>query len=148
MPKHLRRQTYSAKAGDVAKQWRIIDAEGVSLGRLATQVAVVLMGKHRPEYTPHVDTGDFVIIINAGKVGLTGAKAEQKFEKRYSGHPGGLKMRSYGQLRDERPERIIELAVRRMLPKNRLGRQMLKKMKVYAGAEHPHAGVNPIELHA
>jgi len=148
MPTHLRRQTYSAKAGDVAKEWRIVDAEGVSLGRLASEIAVVLMGKHRPEYTPHVDCGDFVIVTNATKVGLTGKKAEQKFEKRYTGYPGGLKVRSYGQLREERPERLIELAVRRMLPKNRLGRQMLKKLKVYPGAEHPHAGVNPIELKA
>ena len=146
MPTHLRRQTYSAKAGDVAKEWRIVDAEGVSLGRLASDIAVVLMGKHRPEYTPHVDCGDYVIVTNATKVGLTGKKAEQKFEKRYTGYPGGLKLRSYGQLREERPERLVELAVRRMLPKNRLGRQMLKKLKVYPGAEHPHAGVNPTEM--
>ncbi|MFG0306726.1 MAG: 50S ribosomal protein L13 [Phycisphaerales bacterium JB040] len=146
MPTHLRRQTFTAKPGDVAREWRIVDAEGVSLGRLASEVAVVLMGKHRPEYTPHVDTGDFVIVTNATKVGLTGKKAEQKFEKRYTGYPGGLKLRSYGQLREERPERLIELAVRRMLPKNRLGRQMLKKLKVYPGSEHPHAGVSPVEL--
>lgn len=146
MPTHLRRQTYSAKAGDVTREWRLIDAEGVPLGRLAVEVATVLMGKHRPEYTPHVDTGDHVIVINAGKIGLTGKKAEQKFDKRYSGYPGGLKLTSYGDLRENKPERLVELAVRRMLPKNRLGRQMLKKMRVYAGSEHPHQGVNTIEL--
>ncbi|MEZ6319401.1 MAG: 50S ribosomal protein L13 [Phycisphaerales bacterium] len=143
---HLRRQTFIAKKGEVPREWRIVDAEGVPLGRLAVEVATVLMGKHRPEYTPHVDTGDNVIIVNADKVGMTGAKAAQKFDKRYTGYPGGLKMESYGHLRDRKPERLIELAVRRMLPKNRLGRQMLKKMKVYAGTDHPHAGVNAVEL--
>ncbi len=145
---HLRRQTYMAKKGDIDRVWRIADAEGVPLGRLASDIAVVLMGKHRPEYTPHVDTGDFVIVTNAAKVALTGKKAEQKFEKRFSGYPGGLKLRSYGQLREQRPERLIELAVRRMLPKNRLGRQMLKKLKVYPGPEHPHENHKPIPLHA
>lgn len=143
---HLRRQTYIAKNGDVAREWRIVDAENVPLGRLAAEVATVLMGKHRPEYTPHVDTGDNVIILNAEKVGLTGAKASQKFDKRYTGYPGGQKLEPYGQLRERRPERLLEIAVKRMLPKNRLGRQMLKKMKVYRGTEHPHAGVNAIEL--
>ncbi|GJM19479.1 MAG: 50S ribosomal protein L13 [Phycisphaeraceae bacterium] len=143
---HLRRQTYIAKPGDRQREWRIIDAEGISLGRLSAAVATVLMGKHLPEYTPHVDVGDFVIIINADKVGLTGNKASQKFDKRYSGHPGGQKLESYGDLRDRKPDRLIELGVRRMLPKSRLGRQMLKKMKVYAGTEHPHAGVNAVEL--
>ena len=144
---HLRRQTYMAKNGDVQRQWRTADAEGVALGRLASEIAVVLMGKHRPEYTPHVDTGDFVIVTNASKVGLSGNKATQKFEKRFSGYPGGLKVRSYGDLREQRPERMIELAVRRMLPKSRLGRQMLKKLKVYPGADHPHANHKPIPLH-
>ncbi len=144
---HLRRQTYMAKNGDVQRQWRHADAEGVALGRLASEIAVVLMGKHRPEYTPHVDTGDFVIVTNASKVGLSGNKATQKFEKRFSGYPGGLKVRSYGDLREQRPERMIELAVRRMLPKSRLGRQMLKKLKVYPGADHPHANHKPIPLH-
>lgn len=145
---HLRRQTYMAKKGDVERVWRIADAEGVPLGRLASDIAVVLMGKHRPEYTPHVDTGDFVIVTNASKVVLTGKKAEQKMVKRFSGYPGGLKMESYGSVRERRPERLIELAVRRMLPKNRLGRQMLKKLKVYPGAEHPHENHKPIGLHA
>jgi len=143
---HLRRQTFIAKKGEVPREWRIVDAEGVPLGRLAAEVAIVLMGKHRPEYTPHVDTGDNVIIVNADKVGLTGNKAAQKFDKRYTLYPGGQKLEPYGQLRERRPERLIELAVRRMLPKSRLGRQMLKKMKVYRGTEHPHAGVHAIEL--
>lgn len=145
---HLRRDTWLAKnAGDVDRAWRHVDAEGVSLGRLASDIAIVLMGKHRPEYTPHIDTGDYVVVTNATKVGLTGDKANSKFDKRYSMYPGGLKMESYGSLRDRKPERLIELAVRRMLPKNRLGRQMLKKLKVYPGAEHPHAGQHTIPLH-
>ncbi|MEQ8768936.1 MAG: 50S ribosomal protein L13 [Phycisphaerales bacterium] len=143
---HLRRDTYIAKPGDKQRDWHIIDATNVPMGRLSAAVATVLMGKHRPEYTPHIDTGDFVIVINAEKVGLTGKKASHKFDKRYSGYPGGQKLESYGHLRERRPERLIELGVRRMLPKSRLGRQMLKKMKVYAGSEHPHAGVNAVEL--
>lgn len=143
---HLRRQTWVAKNGEVAKQWRTIDADGVSLGRLASDVAIVLMGKHRPEYTPHVDCGDFVIVTNASKVGLTGRKADQKLKSHYTGYPGGLKAETFGTTRDRKPELLIEDAVRRMLPKNRLGRQMLKKLKVYPGTEHPHAGVNAIEL--
>jgi large subunit ribosomal protein L13 len=143
---HLRRQTWLAKKGEVAREWRHIDATDVPLGRLAVEVATVLMGKHRPEYTPHVDTGDFVIVTNAGKVGLTGNKAEQKFDKRYTRYPGGLKLESYGSLRERKPERLIELAVRRMLPKNRLGRTMLGKLKIYEGAEHPHKGIQAIEL--
>lgn len=138
-----RRQTYYAKPGDFEKKWHVIDADGVSLGRLAAEVAIVLMGKHRPEYTPHIDTGDFVIITNAGKVGLTGKKAEQNLKLRYTGYPGGLKAETYGHLRERKPEKLIEDAVRRMLPKNRLGRQMLKKLKVYPGAEHPHQAQQP-----
>jgi len=143
---HLRRQTWVAKNGEVAKQWRTVDATDVSLGRLATEVATVLMGKHRPEYTPHVDCGDFVIVTNAAKVALTGRKAEQKLKSNYSGYPGGLKVETFGHVRDRKPEILIEEAVRRMLPKSRLGRQMLKKLKVYPGTEHPHSGVNAIEL--
>ena len=139
-------KSFMAKNNDVEQKWLVVDAEGAILGRMAAKIAPILMGKTKPTYTPHVDVGDFVIVVNAGKVGLTGAKAEQKFEKRYTGYPGGLKLRSYGQLRSEKPERLIELAVKRMLPKNRLGRQMIKKLKVYPGAEHPHAGVNPTEL--
>ena len=145
---HLRRQTFIATTpGQVDRVWRHIDADGVPLGRLASDVALVLMGKHRPEYTPHVDTGDYVIVTNAEKIGLTGRKAEHKMVKRYSGYPGGLKLESYGSVRQRRPERLIELAVRRMLPKNRLGRQMLKKLKVYPGPEHPHQTHQPVPLH-
>lgn len=146
MPIHLRRQTYMAKNGDVDRQWRIVDATGVSLGRLASDIAVVLMGKHRPEYTPHVDTGDFVIVINAGAVALTGNKATQKLKLTYSGYPGGQKAETYGSVRDRKPEKLIEDSVRRMLPKNRLSRQMLKKLKIYTGSEHPHTTAVPIEM--
>lgn len=146
MTTHLRRQTFTAKAGDVEKQWRIVDASDVPLGRLSTEIATVLMGKHRPEYTPHVDTGDFVIVTNAGKVALTGSKATQKLKLRYTGYPGGQRAETYGSVRERKPERLIEDAVRRMLPKNRLGRQMLKKLKVYRGTEHPHTNAQAIEM--
>ncbi|MEZ6242508.1 MAG: 50S ribosomal protein L13 [Phycisphaerales bacterium] len=146
MATDLRRQTWMAKNGDVPREWRVIDAEGVPLGRLAAEVATVLMGKHRPEYTPHVDTGDFVIVTNGTKVGLTGSKATQKLKLRYSGYPGGLKAETYGSVRERRPDRLIEDAVRRMLPKNRLGRVMLKKLRVYPGSEHPHTQHNPVPL--
>ena len=135
---HLRRETYMAKNGEVAKQWRIVDATDQSLGRLASDIATVLMGKHRPEYTPHVDCGDFVVVTNAEKVTMTGRKMEQRHRLRYSGYPGGLKAESYASVQERRPEVLIEDAVRRMLPKTRLGRQMFKKLKVYAGTEHPH----------
>jgi large subunit ribosomal protein L13 len=124
----------------------IVDAADQPLGRLAVEVANVLMGKHRPEYTPHVDCGDFVIVTNASKVGLTGNKAVLKMKQRYTRHAGGLKMQSYGQVREQHPERLIEDAVRRMMPKNRIGRHMLAKLKVYPGADHPHASVQPIPL--
>lgn len=146
MPTYLRRQTYMAKKGEVDRAWHIVDATDKPLGRLAVEVATVLMGKHRPEYTPHVDTGDFVIITNARQVGLTGRKAEQRIKQRYTGYPGGLKTETYGAVRERRPEKLIEDAVRRMLPKNRLGRVMLKKMRVYPGAEHPHASQHPVPL--
>ena len=140
------RQTYFAKKSDVTPQWHHVDAEDKVLGRMATSIATVLMGKHRPEYTPHVDCGDFVVVTNAEKVTLTGRKGEQKMRLRYSGYPGGLKSESYESLLKRRPESVIEEAVRRMLPKNRLGRQMLKKLKVYAGDEHPHANQSPATL--
>ena len=143
---HLRRQTFVAKKGEITKQWRIVDASDQRLGRMATEIATVLMGKHRPEYTPHVDCGDFVIVTNASKVVLSGRKADQKLRLTYSGYPGGQSAESYGHLRDRKPELLIEEAVRRMLPKSRLGRQMLKKLKVYAGEDHPHTGVNAIAL--
>lgn len=141
------RQTYMAKPGDVQQDWHLIDAEGLVLGRLASKIAVLLMGKHKPSYTPHIDTGDFVVVVNAEKIKLTGRKAEQRFHKSFSGYPGGLKETPVGKVLKEHPERVLELAVRRMLPKNRsLGRQMLKKLKVYRGAEHPHAAQQPTAM--
>lgn len=140
------RQTYFAKAGDVTPDWHHVNADGKVLGRISTEIATILMGKHRPEYTPHVDCGDFVVVTNAEKVVLTGRKAEQKMKLRYSGYPGGLKAKSYGEVQSKHPERLIEDSVRRMLPKNRLGRQMLKKLKVYAGPEHPHHAQQPQTL--
>jgi len=142
----MRRQTYFAKNADKSPSWHVVDASEVPLGRLASQIAVVLMGKHKPEYTPHVDMGDFVIVTNAGKVGLTGRKAEQRVKTRYTGYPGGLKTETFGALRERRPERLVEDAVKRMLPKNRLGRVMLKKLKVFPGDEHPYQDKRPAPL--
>ena len=142
----MRRQTYFAKAGDVQKKWHVVDATDVSLGRLASDIAVILMGKHRPEYTPHVDTGDFVVVLNAGKVGLTGRKAQLKLKTRYTGFPGGLKVETFGSVRERHPEKLVEDAVRRMLPKSRLGRVMLKKLKVYPGTDHPHQAQQLAEM--
>jgi large subunit ribosomal protein L13 len=136
-------RTYSPKPGEVNRTWHVIDAEDVVLGRLATQVATLLRGKHKPTYAPHVDTGDFVIIINAGKVALTGNKRDQKFAYRHSGYPGGLRKRSFGELLDTRPDRLLEKVVKGMLPKNKLGRAQGKKLKVYAGPDHPHAAQQP-----
>lgn len=135
--------TYSPKPGDVTRAWHVIDAEDVVLGRLATEVATLLRGKHKPTYAPHVDTGDFVIIVNADKVALTGNKREQKFAYRHSGYPGGLRKRSFGELLDTKPERLLEKVVKGMLPKNKLGRAQAKKLKVYAGPEHPHSAQQP-----
>ena len=140
------RQTYFAKAGDVTPVWRQVDAEGQVLGRLSVRIATILMGKHRPQYTPHVDCGDFVIVTNAQKIVLTGRKAEQKTRMRFSGYPGGLKAESYGSLLKRRPQVVIENSVRRMLPKSKLGRKMLAKLKVYAGPDHPHHAQQPIGL--
>ena len=140
------RQTYFAKSTDIQPQWHTVDVDGQVLGRVSTRIATVLMGKHRPEYTPHVDCGDFVVVTNAAKVVLTGRKAEHKHRLRFSGYPGGLKAESYGSLLERRPEVVIEESVRRMLPKNRLGRQMLKKLKVYAGPDHPHHAQQPTPL--
>lgn len=143
----MRRQTFFATLpGQVEQKWHIVDADGISLGRLASDIAVILMGKHKPEYTPHIDTGDYVIVINASKIGLTGKKAEHRYTKSYSGYPGGLKTESWGSMRERRPEKLIDDAVRRMLPKSRLGRVMLKKLKVYAGQEHPHQAQQPVPL--
>ena len=137
-------RTFSPKQGDVQRQWHVIDATDVVLGRLATHTATLLRGKHKPIFAPHVDTGDFVVIVNAGKVALTGNKRETKIAYRHSGYPGGLKRVRYDELLANRPERAIELAVKGMLPKNTLGRQMLRKLKVYAGPEHPHAAQQPV----
>jgi large subunit ribosomal protein L13 len=142
----FRRQTYLAKPGEVRKTWRVVDASGVPLGRLAAEVATVLMGKHRPEYTPHVDCGEGVIVTNASKVALTGRKAEQRLHMWYTKYPGGHKTISYGQLRDTKPEFLVRNAVRRMLPKNRLSRVMLKNLEVVPGAEHKFAHLQPVEL--
>lgn len=136
-------RTYTPKPGDVERTWHVIDATDVVLGRLATQAATLLRGKHKPTFAPHVDTGDFVIIVNADKVALTGAKREQKVAYRHSGYPGGLRAVGYTDLLAKRPERVVEKAVRGMLPKNSLGRAQLRKLKVYAGAEHPHAAQQP-----
>lgn len=140
------RQTYFARSADVQPAWRVADAQGKVLGRLATVIATHLMGKHRPDYTPHVACGDFVIVTNAAKVLLTGKKAQQKMKKRYSGHPDGLRLESYGSLLQRRPQVVIEDAVRRMLPKGPLGRQMFGRLKVYGGPEHPHQAQQPVPL--
>lgn len=139
-------RTYSPKVGEVERQWYVIDAAGTPLGRLSTVVARVLMGKHKPQYAPHIDTGDFVIIVNADQAVLTGKKEEQKIYYRHSGQPGKLKAESAQRMRARRPSKMVELAVRGMLPKNRLGRRQLKKLKVYGGGEHPHGAQKPAEL--
>ena len=136
-------RTYTPKPGDITREWHVIDATDVVLGRLASQAATLLRGKHKPTFAPHVDTGDFVIIINADKVALTGAKAEQKKAYRHSGFPGGLRSTTYAELLEKSPEKAVEKAIRGMLPKNSIGRQQLTKLKVYAGAEHPHAAQQP-----
>jgi large subunit ribosomal protein L13 len=134
--------TYSPKPGEVERRWHVIDANDVILGRLASQAATLLRGKHKPQFAPHVDTGDFVVVVNAEKIALTGQKRDE-LRYRHSGYPGGLSSRTVGQLLETRPERVIELAVKGMLPKNSLGRAQLKKLKVYAGPEHPHAAQKP-----
>jgi large subunit ribosomal protein L13 len=136
-------RTYSPKAGEVTHAWHVIDAENVVLGRLATQVATLLRGKHKPTYAPHVDTGDFVVIVNAEKVALTGNKRDQAFVYRHSGFPGGLRKRSFGEMLDKQPERLLEKTIKGMLPHNRLGRAMASKLKVYAGPNHPHQAQQP-----
>lgn len=136
-------KSYMAKANEVERKWYVIDAEGKVLGRLASEIASVLRGKKKPIFTPHVDCGDFVIVINADKVVLTGDKLNQKIHAYHTGYPGGRKEIVYSEMIEKRPEKVIELAVKGMLPKSRLGRQMIKKLKVYAGAEHPHAAQSP-----
>jgi large subunit ribosomal protein L13 len=134
--------TYTPKPGEIERRWHVIDANDVVLGRLATQAATLLRGKHKPQFAPHVDTGDFVVVVNAAKVAVGGKKRDE-FRYRHSGFPGGLSKRTVGELLERHPERVIELAVRGMLPKNTLGRAQLKKLKVYAGPEHPHAAQKP-----
>ncbi len=136
-------KSYMAKPGEVERKWYLVDASGKTLGRLASRIATILMGKHKPIYTPHVDTGDYVVVVNAEKIVLTGKKLDQKRYYRHSGYPGGLKVVTARQLLEKHPERLIYLAVKRMLPKNALGRRMLRKLKVYAGPEHPHQAQKP-----
>jgi large subunit ribosomal protein L13 len=137
-------RTYSPNAGEITRQWHVIDASDVVLGRLASHVAVLLRGKHKPTFAPHVDTGDFVIVVNADKIALSGSKRTQKMAYRHSGYPGGLRATSYGELLETNPRRAVERAVKGMLPHNKLGRAQAGKLKVYAGPEHPHAAQQPV----
>jgi len=136
-------KTYSAKPGEIERHWYVVDAEAKTLGRLATQIADVLRGKGKPAYTPHVDTGDFVIVVNARKVHVTGQKLDQKLYYKHSGYPGGLHSRTLREQLERRPEEVLRKAVRGMLPKNRLASAQLRKLKIYAGPDHPHAAQNP-----
>jgi large subunit ribosomal protein L13 len=139
-------KTYSAKPGEITREWYLVDAEGKTLGRLATQIADTLRGKRKPQYTPHVDTGDFVIVVNAEKIQVTGNKLDQKRYYRHSGYPGGLRSRTLREQLDRRPTEVLRVAVKGMLPKNRLARQQITKLKIYAGPEHPHEAQNPKSL--
>jgi large subunit ribosomal protein L13 len=136
-------RTWSPKASEIQREWYVVDAEGQILGRLATQIATLLRGKHKPTFTPHIDNGDFVVVVNAEKIRVTGKKPEQKMYYRYSGYPGGLKETSYRILHQRHPDRILKFAVKGMLPKNRLGRKLLKKLHIYAGTRHPHTAQQP-----
>ena len=142
----MKKSTRYAKAGEVERNWVLIDAEGATLGRLATKAAMILRGRNKPQYTPNADTGDFVVIVNADKVVLTGNKADQKRYWRYSGYLGGLKFESFREAMAKHPERVVEHAVKGMLPKTTLGRAQGMKLKVYAGPEHPHAAQNPTQI--
>lgn len=139
-------KTFSAKPAEVKRDWYVIDAKGKTLGRMATEIARRLRGKHKPEYTPHVDTGDYIVVVNAEKVHVTGKKATDKIYYRHSGFPGGIKSLTFEKLIEKAPERVIQLAVKGMLPKNPLGRAMLRKLKVYAGPDHAHAAQQPQTL--
>ena len=139
-------RTYSAKPGEIERKWYVVDADGQTLGRLATRIADTLRGKRKPQYTPHVDTGDFVIVVNAEKIAVTGNKLDQKRYYRHSGYPGGLRTRTLRDQLDRRPTEVLRVAVKGMLPKNRLARRQLTKLKIYAGPEHPHAAQNPRPL--
>jgi large subunit ribosomal protein L13 len=139
-------KTYSAKPGEITREWYLVDAEGKTLGRLATQIADTLRGKRKPQFTPHVDTGDFVIVVNAEKIQVTGNKLDQKRYYRHSGYPGGLRSRTLREQLERRPTEVLRIAVKGMLPKNRLARQQITKLKIYAGPEHPHEAQNPKPL--
>jgi len=139
-------KTYSAKPGEITREWYLVDAEGKTLGRLATQIADTLRGKRKPQFTPHVDTGDFVVVVNAEKIHVTGNKLDQKRYYRHSGYPGGLRSRTLREQLDRRPTEVLRVAVKGMLPKNRLARQQITKLKIYAGPEHPHEAQNPKPL--
>src|SRR2546422_106041 len=136
-------KTYVATPSTRSREWLVVDASGKTLGRLATQIADALRGKRKPEYTPHIDTGDFVVVVNAEKIGVTANKRETKLYRRHSGYPGGLRTRTLDEMLDRRPEEVIRLAVKGMLPRNRLGRQQLRKLKVYGGPDHPHEAQKP-----
>jgi len=138
-------KTYSARPGEVERKWWLVDADGKNLGRLASEIADVLRGKNKPQYTPHVDTGDFVVVVNADKIAVTGRKTTQKVYYRHSGYPGGLKSETLGQLLERRPTEVLRKAVKGMLPKNRLAAKQLRKLKIYAGPKHPHAAQKPEE---
>jgi large subunit ribosomal protein L13 len=139
-------KTYSAKPHEIVRHWYLIDAEAKTLGRLATQIADLLRGKGKPEYTAHIDTGDFVVVVNAEKVHVTGKKLEQKIYYRHSGYPGGLRQRTLAEQLERRPEEVLRKAVKGMLPKNRLAAAQLNKLKIYAGPEHPHSAQNPVTI--
>lgn len=139
-------KTYSPKQGDIQRSWWVVDATDLPLGRLASEIAQILRGKHKPTYAPHVDGGDFVVVVNAEKVAVTSDKSQSKIYYRHSGYPGGIKAETFANLRDRRPEAIIERAVNGMLPKTKLGRQMVRKLKVYAGGDHDHAAQQPQPL--
>jgi large subunit ribosomal protein L13 len=139
-------KTYIPKATEIERRWYVVDAEGLTLGRLATQVATIIRGKHKPSFTPHLDVGDYVIVVNAEKVHVTGNKEEQKFYYRHSGYPGGFRSTSLRDQLDKHPERVIETAVKGMLPHTNLGRDQLKKLKVFAGPNHPHTAQQPTPL--
>ncbi len=139
-------RTYSAKAGEVEKKWYLVDAEGEVLGRLASQVAIILRGKHKPQFTPHMDTGDYIVVVNASKVRLSGRKADQKYYFHHTGYPKGERIIPFQRLVQEKPERIVKSAVWGMLPHNRLGRKVIKKLHIYSGPEHPHQAQKPEKL--
>jgi large subunit ribosomal protein L13 len=139
-------KTYTAKPGEIARDWYVVDADGQTLGRLATQIADTLRGKGKPQYTPHVDTGDFVVVVNAEKIAVTGQKLDQKRYYRHSGYPGGIRSRTLREQLDRRPTEVLRLAVKGMLPRNRLARRQLTKLKIYAGPEHPHEAQRPEPL--